>query len=208
MNKPDNCVIIIFGASGDLTKRKLVPAIFELFKQNNLPEKFAVLGTASSEFTDEEFKRSMTEAIHKADRNADDNMVNEFTGKLNYFRMDFKNPEAYSELSLRIRSLSGTCGTNCNYIFYLATIPALFGEISVNLGKAGLNKSDGGYSRIVVEKPFGYDLQSAIMLNNTMHEVFSEDQIYRIDHYLGKETVLNLLVLIIIFCNKYRALAS
>lgn len=194
MNKPDNCVIVIFGASGDLTKRKLIPAIFQLFKHNNLPEKFAVLGTASSELSDIEFRSTMSEAIQKTDRNADWKVINEFTEKLNYFRMDFKDSSAYNVLNVKIHSLSGACGTNCNYIFYLATIPSLFGEISVNLGKAGLNKNEGGYSRIVVEKPFGYDLESAIKLNNTMHEVFSEDQIYRIDHYLGKETVQNVLV--------------
>lgn len=194
MKKPDNCVIIIFGASGDLTKRKLIPAIFELYKQNNLPEKFAVLGTASSQFSSGEFRTLMAEAIRNFDKEVEQKQIDQFTGKLNYFPMDFKNPEAYNSLSKEISSLSGTCGKNCNYIFYLATIPALFPEIAVNLGKAGLNQSSGGYCRIIVEKPFGYDLESAITLNNIMHEVFTEDQIYRIDHYLGKETVQNIMV--------------
>ena len=194
MNKTDNCVIIIFGASGDLAKRKLIPAIFELYKRNNLPEKFAVLGTASSGLTDTEYRNLMYEAIRKNDKTADDKMINDFVVKLNYFSMDFKDPLAYNNLSTKIKSLSCNCGTNCNYIFYLSTIPALFADISINLGKAGLNKNEGGYSRIVVEKPFGYDLDSAIKLNQVMHEVFSEDQIYRIDHYLGKETVQNVLV--------------
>lgn len=194
MKKPDNCVIIIFGASGDLTKRKLIPAIFELYKQNNLPEKFAVLGTSSSELSDTDFRDSMKTAINKYDSIADENKIKEFTAKLNYFPMNFKVPEAYNELSNKIKNLSGICGKSCNYIFYLATIPALFAEISVNLGKSGLNKSNGGYSRIIVEKPFGYDLASAIELNRLMHESFEESQIYRIDHYLGKETVQNVLV--------------
>ncbi|NOS85635.1 MAG: glucose-6-phosphate dehydrogenase [Ignavibacteria bacterium] len=194
MKKPDNCVIIIFGASGDLTKRKLMPAIFELYKQNNLPEKFAVLGMASSPLTDTEFRDAMKAAIVKNDSIADVKKIEEFSTRLNYFPMNFKDPGAYNELKNKIRSLSGICGESCNYIFYLATIPSLFAEISVNLGKAGLNKSSSGYSRIIVEKPFGYDLASAIELNNTMHEIFDESQIYRIDHYLGKETVQNVLV--------------
>ncbi len=194
MKKPDKCVLIIFGASGDLTKRKLMPAIFELYKQNNLPEKFAVLGTSSSSLTDTEFRESMKAAIVKYDSIAEEKKVDEFTAKLNYFTMNFKDPEAYNLLSGKIRSLSRTCGDSCNYIFYLATIPSLFAEISVNIGKAGLNKSKEGYCRVIVEKPFGYDLSSAIELNKSMHSVFTEDQIYRIDHYLGKETVQNVLV--------------
>ena len=193
MTKPDNCVIIIFGASGDLTKRKLIPAIFELFKQDNLPEKFAVLGTASSEFTDDEFRSQMKEAVLKVFQDSAD-IAEKFAAKLNYYAMDFKNEQAYNELASRIKSLGGTCGSGCNYIFYLATVPALFESISVNLGKAGLNVNTSGFTRIIVEKPFGYDVESAIKLNNVMHTVFSEDQIYRIDHYLGKETVQNVLV--------------
>lgn len=194
MKKPDNCVIIIFGASGDLTKRKLIPAIYELYRQNNLPEKFAVLGTASSALSDNEFREAMRTSIIKNDSTDQNAKADEFLRKLNYFPMDFKNPPAYEELKKRINGLSGTCGENCNYIFYLATIPALFPEISLNLGKSGLNKSAGGFSRIIVEKPFGYDLASAIELNRIMHSVFDESQIYRIDHYLGKETVQNVLV--------------
>lgn len=194
MKKPDNCVIIIFGASGDLTKRKLIPAIYELYKQNNLPDKFAVLGTASSELTDQDFREVMRSAIIKNDSMPDEKRINAFTAKLSYFRMNFKEPSTYNELSVRLKNLSGTCGNNCNYIFYLATIPSLFGEISLNLGHSGLNKSTNGYCRVIVEKPFGYDLASAIELNKVMHEVFAEDQIYRIDHYLGKETVQNVMV--------------
>jgi len=194
LKKPENCVIVIFGASGDLTKRKLIPAIYDLYKQNNLPERFAVLGTASSQFDTKEFRQLMGEAIVESDKDSPANKVAEFTGKLHYFPMDFKNAEGYEKLSKEIHSLSGTCGSECNYIYYLATIPALFPEITVNLGKAGLNKSAGGFCRIIVEKPFGYDLNSAIELNKVMHGVFEEDQIYRIDHYLGKETVQNIMV--------------
>lgn len=194
MKKPDNCIIIIFGASGDLTKRKLIPAIFELYKQNNLPENFAVLGTASSELSNLDFRGLMNDALKKYDNKSDNKMIQAFIEKLNYIPMDFKDAAAYNNLSKKIKSLSCTFGENCNYIFYMATIPSLFGEISINLGKAGLNKTDGGYSRIVVEKPFGYDISSAIELNKIIHENFTEDQIYRIDHYLGKETIQNVLV--------------
>lgn len=187
-------MIIIFGASGDLTKRKLIPAIFELFKNNELPEKFAVLGTAGSSLTDEDFRVSMSEAIRAADKKAGEKTINEFISRLSYFSMDFKDSSSYNELSVKINNLGHACGKSRNYIFYLATLPALFPDISVNLGKAGLNKNDGGYSRIIVEKPFGYDLNSAIELNRIMHENFDESQIYRIDHYLGKETVQNIMV--------------
>jgi glucose-6-phosphate 1-dehydrogenase len=185
---------VIFGASGDLTKRKLIPAIFELYRQGNLPEKFAVLGTSSSELTNDEFRSLMTEAIRKADEKVSMEDIQVFCKRLSYFSMNFNDTGSFVKLADNIRTLEGTCGSGCNYIFYLATIPSLFETITINLGEAGLNKSEGGYCRIVVEKPFGYDLESAIKLNNSMHEVFSEDQIYRIDHYLGKETVQNVLV--------------
>lgn len=194
LNKPDNCIITIFGATGDLTKRKLIPAIFELFKQGNLPEKFSVLGTASTELTDDEFRVNMKNALNEFSKGSNENNINEFVKTLNYIKLDFKDSPAYKNLKNKISELSGTCGNTGNTIFYLATIPSLFGEITVNLGKAGLNNNPAGYCRIIVEKPFGYDINSAIELNNTMHTVFNEDQIYRIDHYLGKETIQNVLV--------------
>ena len=194
MKKPDNCVIIIFGASGDLTKKKLIPAIYKMYIQNNLPDKFAVLGTASTEYSDAEFRSLMKESVIKADINADEAELKRFAEKLHYYPMDFKNREAYNELKNRTAALSGTCGKNCNYIFYMATIPSLFGDISRNLGRSGLNKSESGYCRIIVEKPFGYDINSAVELNNVLHRDFKEEQIYRIDHYLGKETVQNIMV--------------
>ncbi len=194
LKKPDNCIITIFGATGDLTRRKLIPAIFELYKQGNLPERFSVLGTASSELNDDEFRANMKIAVNEFSKGNNEKSIDEFIKKLNYIKLDFKDAPAYNKLKEKIAELSGTCGNTGNNIFYLATIPSLFGEIAQNLGKAGLNSVKNGYSRIIVEKPFGYDLNSAIELNNTMHTVFSENQIYRIDHYLGKETVQNVLV--------------
>lgn len=194
LKKTDNCVIIIFGASGDLTKRKLIPAIFELYKQGSLPEKFEVIGTASSSFTNEQFRTIMHEALLAADNDADDKVKQSFIQKLHYFVMDFKNAELFKQLAEKIKELDVTCGDKGNRIFYLATIPTLFGDIAENLASAGLNDSSPGFTRIVVEKPFGYDLNSAIELNERMHKFFTESQIYRIDHYLGKETVQNVLV--------------
>lgn len=131
----------------------------------------------------------MKEALKEHAKETDEKLVDEFSGRLNYIKIDFKDAPAYLQLKEKIKELSKSCEDTGNYIFYLATIPSLFGEIAVNLGKAGLSSVKNGYSRIIVEKPFGYDLNSAIELNNLMHTVFNEDQIYRIDHYLGKETV-------------------
>lgn len=194
MKKPQNCIITIFGASGDLTKRKLMPALFELFKKDMLPEKFAVLGTSSSFLTDDVFRENMKAAIVSADKEADAKVLDSFLKALNYIPANFTDKEAYLKIAERMKKLDNTCGNDCNYIFYLATLPGLFHAIVSELGEAGLNKSGIGYRRIVVEKPFGYDLPSAKALNEDIHKIFNEDQIYRIDHYLGKETVQNVLV--------------
>ncbi|MFI5212185.1 MAG: glucose-6-phosphate dehydrogenase, partial [Ignavibacteria bacterium] len=194
MKKPQNCIITIFGASGDLTKRKLMPAIFELFKKDMLPEKFAVLGTSSSVLSDDKFRENMKAAIIATDKDSDAKELDGFLQTLNYFPANFTEKDTYRKISERMKTLDNTCGNDCNYIFYLATIPGLFQTIISGLGEAGLNKSGNGYRRIVVEKPFGYDLPSAKALNDDIHKVFNEDQIYRIDHYLGKETVQNVLV--------------
>lgn len=194
LETPDNCVIVIFGASGDLTKRKLMPAIYKLYKQGNLPEKFELLGTSSSELSDENFRQNMAEAVKKTESETDEKILKSFLTRLHYVSMDFKDPALYVNLAQKIKELDKTCGDKGNRIFYLATIPSLFGTIAENLAAAGLNDSSPGFTRIIVEKPFGYDLRSAIELNEQLHKYFNEDQIYRIDHYLGKETVQNVLV--------------
>lgn len=192
--KPDNCVIVIFGATGDLTKRKLMPAIYELYCQGNLPVEFEVLGTSGSELTDEAFRLNMADAVKKTEPAADEKKLNSFLKRLHYVSMDFKDRARYAELAKKIKELDKTCGDNGNRIFYLATIPALFGKIAENLAAAELNNRSPGFTRIIVEKPFGYDLKSAIELNEQLHKYFQEEQIYRIDHYLGKETVQNVFV--------------
>lgn len=194
LTKPDNCVIIIFGASGDLTKRKLMPAIYELYKQGNLPEEFELLGTSSSELTDEKFRQNMADSVKNHDPDTDDFKLKSFLNRLHYIPLDFKNASLYGKLAIKIKELDKTCGDKGNRIFYMATIPALFSSIAENLAASGLNNSSPGFTRIIIEKPFGYDLNSAIELNEQLHNYFTEDQIYRIDHYLGKETVQNVMV--------------
>lgn len=194
LKKPRNCIIVIFGASGDLTKRKLMPAIFELYRNNMLPEKFAILGTASSAFSDDEFRENMRTTIEASIKNADKKQVEEFLVKLNYLPMDFKDNEGYKKLAGSLKQIDNVCGKRCNFIFYLATIPQLFETIALNLAENGLNIETEGFRRIIIEKPFGYDLDSSIKLNESLHNTFDENQIYRIDHYLGKETVQNVLV--------------
>jgi len=194
MEKPQNCIIAIFGASGDLTKRMLLPALFELYKQKLLPEKFAVLGIARSESSDDGFRKNMAEAIKSEAKTVDEKQLDEFLKKLYYLSIDFNSVDGFKSVANRLENLDNTCGKNCNYIFYLATPPNMFEIIAGNIGKAGLNKAEHGYRRIVVEKPFGYDLESAKVLNSKLHSVFQEDEIYRIDHYLGKETVQNIFV--------------
>lgn len=197
VSKPQNHILIIFGASGDLTYRKLVPAVFDLFKQNLLPEKFSVLGVSRSELTDQQFRDKMSEGIKKfanfKEINADE--MSRFSKMLNYFSIDTENESDYKKLKVHLEKLNNNIGANSNFIFYLSTPPSLYGIVPVMLGKVGLNKSvNGSWKRLIIEKPFGYDLESAIDLSKKLQKYFKEDQIYRIDHYLGKETVQNILV--------------
>lgn len=194
LKRPGNCIIVIFGASGDLTRRKLIPAIFEMFRNDLLPEKFAVVGTASSEYSDDDFRDNMRSAIEAAITNTDKKQVEEFLLKLSYLPMDFKDNKGYEKLTGSLKKIDNVCGGNCNFIFYLATIPQLFEAIAANLAETGLNRESEGFRRIIIEKPFGYDLDSSMNLNESLHKSFNEKQIYRIDHYLGKETVQNVIV--------------
>ena len=196
MEKPKNCILIIFGASGDLTDRKLIPAVFALKKQNILPEGFAVLGIGRTELTSETFRDKMKEGIltFSEEKDLNENSLNEFLYLLNYISIDTKNADDYSKVAEQLDILNIKYQAKGNYLFYLSTPPNMFEIISNNLGSVGLNIQDGAYRRIIIEKPFGYDLKSGQELNNKLHDFFEEEQIYRIDHYLGKETVQNLLV--------------
>jgi glucose-6-phosphate 1-dehydrogenase len=189
------CIVTIFGASGDLTKRKLVPALYSLMQQRLLPAEFAILGFSRPEMSDEEFRSRIREAFEEfGDKDSFDESVWEsFANGLFYTSGDFADAEAFNRLRSRLDEIDKGRGTSGNRIFYLSTAPSFFGLISEQLGKAGLNQSEG-WTRVIVEKPFGHDLESARGLNQELASVFHEEQVYRIDHYLGKETVQNLLV--------------
>lgn len=196
MEHPDNVVLVIFGASGDLTSRKLVPALFSLKCQKLLPSGFAIVGSGRSSFTEDGFREKMRSAILSAhrDRNPEPGMIQEFLKLIYYVTMDSSVAETYSRLREKLDLLNSSKATGNNYIFYMATPPVLYEVISTNLAKAGLADQTAGFRRFIIEKPFGYDLASAQSLTRKLHGLISEKQIYRIDHYLGKETVQNILV--------------
>ncbi len=197
MIKTENQMLIIFGASGDLTARKLVPALFRLFQENQLPENFIVLGVSRSYMSDDEFrKKVITESSYlKTAPNLKQDVLKEFAEKFFYEDVGTEYDTSYKALEERITSLNGKHHTDENYMFYLSTPPSLYEAIAKNLYAQELNRSRGvGFKRLIVEKPFGYDLESAKQLNKGLQRYFKESQIYRIDHYLGKETVQNLLV--------------
>ena len=193
------CVMIIFGASGDLTKRKLVPALWSLFQGRVLPEPFAVIGVARSEMTDEIFRTRMREAIGDFARTQppSERVWQRFASSLYYYAGDPADPALYPGLADRIRQVEQERGTGGNRLFYLSTPPSIYAGIVTRLGEAGLNRppEGGEWSRIVIEKPFGRDLESSRSLNQAVAAAFAEEQVYRIDHYLGKETVQNILVM-------------
>jgi len=194
---PEPCVLAIFGASGDLTRRKLVPAIWHLQQQSRLPESFALLGLGRRDMDDDAFRAQMRDGIREFVGEVDGDDLQQFLGKLYFFSMDPADPADFARLADRLRELDAELGTGGNRCFYCSVPPATYLDIVNCLGDAGLNREheDGnGWSRIIVEKPFGNDLESARQLNRALHDVFGEHQIYRIDHYLGKETVQNILV--------------
>ncbi|HYY59356.1 MAG TPA: glucose-6-phosphate dehydrogenase [Pyrinomonadaceae bacterium] len=191
------CVVVIFGATGDLTKRKLVPGLYSLAQQKLLPAEFAVVGVARHVMSDEEFRASMREAVEKygEEKSVDDAVWESFAGGLFYLTGEFNDADAFAHLRETLERLDRERGTAGNRLFYLSTAPSFFGLIAGQLGAAGLAHGEGkGWTRVIVEKPFGHDLESARKLNRELAAVFDEEQVYRIDHYLGKETVQNLLV--------------
>ncbi|HMG36265.1 MAG TPA: glucose-6-phosphate dehydrogenase [Blastocatellia bacterium] len=191
------CAVVIFGASGDLTKRKLVPALYRLTQERLLPAEFAILGFARSPMSDDEFRNRMKDAVltFSDAHEVDDAVWESFANGLFYVAGDVNEPAAYSKLKEVLQRVDRERGTSGNRVFYLSTSPALYSEAIQQLGASGLAQPEGqGWTRVIIEKPFGHDLQSAKQLNEEVAQVFSEDQVYRIDHYLGKETVQNLLV--------------
>ncbi len=196
MENPKNLIIVIFGASGDLTARKLLPALFSLKTQKLMPEKYAIIGVGRTKMTTDEFRTKLSRAIvsYSEEKITDTDIVNEFVNELYYLSMDNASAQGYEDLKSLLKVTDNKYGIGGNYIFYMATPPSLYEIIGVNLAKAGLTNQENGFRRVIIEKPFGYDLESGRRLNKTLHELLPEDQIFRIDHYLGKETVQNLLV--------------
>jgi len=188
MKQTQNHILIIFGASGDLTKRKLIPALYELFKQKMLPEKFAVLGASRTSLSDDNFRNRTSEFLPKEDG------VNDFMKMLFYQPVSNEKADDFIPLVNRLNELTESLSIPANYIFYLSTPPSLYSIIPQFLCANNLNRSDKYFRRLIVEKPFGTDLESAKTLNINLLNCFDENQIYRIDHYLGKETVQNMLV--------------
>ena len=196
---PEPCALVIFGASGDLTERKLIPALYYLYREHLLPPGFAVIGCARTPFTDEGFRQDMAEAVKKYLKltNESDAFIESFAKGLFYLTGEFGKPEPYARLQALLDRLDQERGTSGNRLFYLATPPSFFPVIVNHLGATGLAKPklpDQSWTRIIIEKPFGRSLATARELNRIVTGVFQEEQVYRIDHYLGKETVQNLLV--------------
>jgi glucose-6-phosphate 1-dehydrogenase len=185
---------VIFGASGDLTRRKLVPALYSLFVQKLLPERFALLGVSRTVMTDEEFRDAMKSAILEYKEIEDASEIDEFVQKLFYTSIQFDEVSAYKSLKQHLELLRRQLQISGNTIFYLSTPPNLYDVIPKHLSAVGLHRQEDGWKRLVIEKPFGYDLESAIKLKDSLLRDWQEEQLFRIDHYLGKETVQNLLV--------------
>lgn len=195
MKALDNQLLVIFGASGDLTKRKLIPALFALHNQQLLPARFAILGVGRTPLSDAAFRDSMVAALQQPDGNeAASDMISSFAPMLHYLSIETSDAAAYLQVRERMSELETAFSTDGNAIFYLATPPDLSEIIARNLSQHGMNHSETGWRRIIVEKPFGFNLQTARHLNSQLLCCFSEEQIYRIDHYLGKETVQNVMV--------------
>ncbi|MDE3982569.1 glucose-6-phosphate dehydrogenase [Glaesserella parasuis] len=192
--KADNNCIVIFGASGDLTYRKLIPALYNLYKIGRLSEHFSVLGVARSPLTDETFRQKMHDTLVKLE-NASGDVLEKFCEHLYYQSVNTSDAVDYAKLLPRLDDLHDKYGTGGNTLYYLSTPPSLYGVIPECLSAHGLTTEEFGWKRIIVEKPFGYDIETAKALDIQIHKYFEEHQIYRIDHYLGKETVQNLLVL-------------
>ncbi|HVC35190.1 MAG TPA: glucose-6-phosphate dehydrogenase [Chloroflexota bacterium] len=195
---PEPCVMVIFGASGDLTRRKLIPALYNLSRERLIPPGFSVVGFARRDIGTERFRAAMLDGVNQFSRSrpAQPAIWETFAQGLNYLQSDFGNPEGYRDLAALLDQIDRDRGTIARRVFYLATPPSSYSQIIQQLGASGLARPNApdAWSRIIIEKPIGHDLATAIELNRQVAGVFNEDQVYRIDHYLGKETVQNILV--------------
>jgi glucose-6-phosphate 1-dehydrogenase len=196
VQRSEPCAIVIMGATGDLTARKLIPALFNLYKNGGLPDPCIVVGCGRTKLSDDDFRQKMTKAIISLG-NPDHSTWQTFAGSLFYRSIIYDDVSSFTQLSASLQDLDQKHKTRGNRIFYLALPPTLYRPVAQMLGKTGLSNErhdDNGWSRLVVEKPFGRDLESAIELDRGIHQYFREHQIFRIDHYLAKETVQNVLM--------------
>src|SRR5437870_2016768 len=187
------CIMVIFGAAGDLTKRKLIPALYNLKHGNLLSDNFAVIGVARAEMNDKEFRRRLRDNMREfATEDVDRKVWKWLEERLYYFSGDFNDNETFSQLTNLLEKIDKERNGHGNYFFYLATAPDYFAPVVNQLGDAGLTREENDqWRRVIIEKPFGCDVESARKLNREIKQVLNENQIYRIDHYLGKETVQN-----------------
>lgn len=196
-DKPANpCVIVIFGAAGDLTKRLLLPALYNLAHSNLLPKEFAIVGVARTQMSTEDFRTKLSQDIQEfATVPVDPQLWQWFRERLYYLAGDFQDSNTYSQLQDLLAQVDTEQNTQGNYLYYLAVAPDFFSDIIWQLGSVGLTKEENdNWRRVIIEKPFGHDLESARSLNKNISSALQESQIYRIDHYLGKETVQNILI--------------
>ena len=195
---PDPNVFVLFGATGDLAHRKVIPAVFQLWRTHLLPHEFTIVCVGRRPYADDAFREELKASLDKFSRvlPVDREAWDDLAGRIVYQQGDFNDAATYTALVERLDGMDVDLGTRGNRLYYLATQPSAFPEIIAHLGRAGLDheRHEGGWRRVVIEKPFGRDLDSAIRLNREVGKVFRERQVYRIDHYLGKETVRNLLV--------------
>src|SRR5438045_5051961 len=194
---PQTCSIVIVGATGDLTHRKLIPALYNLANDGELPPAAVIIGFARRPKSDDDFRKEMEEAVRKFSRQAvRDEIWKTFSQSLSYHQSEFGDEAGYKSLGERLDKIDNERGTRGNRLFYFAAGPDQFEIILKNLKAAGLNRAkEGSWARVIIEKPFGTDLKSARELNRIVSEAFDESQTYRIDHFLGKETAQNILVL-------------
>src|SRR5438874_8354298 len=192
----DPCIMVIFGAAGDLTRRKLIPALYNLAKAQLLSREFAIVGVAHNAMSTDDFRKKLSDDIRRyAGSEIDPDTWEWFTRRIYYITAEFDDKDLYSKLKTDLAKLDNDHSTHGNYFFYLATAPRFFGPVVEQLAAGGLMDESKGHQwrRVIVEKPFGHDLDSAKSLNQQLLKVANERQIYRIDHYLGKETVQNIL---------------
>ena len=190
--KADSTTIVIFGASGDLTHRKLIPALYRNLKKGRLKDQTRIVGVARRDWTDNVFRERLLDGVQRFGGTFNESAWTDFSQRIRYVRGDLEVAADYAHVDARLREIEGG---PANRLYYLATAPEFYGPACDHLAAAGMNTESEGWRRVIIEKPFGHDLASAVALNERVHESFREHQVYRIDHYLGKETAQNILFL-------------